>query len=124
MAIIQRRTHFCGQCRKETEHEREATLPAQYQCGDPDYEDKTKCGVCGETYQCQTCGAAWDTEAEECTDVADHGYHGPEHELWQVIADGIPWEDADGRTSWERGEAIALAEKVENQKYTVEVTPA
>ena len=43
---------FCIPCGKETDHEREATLPPQYRCGDPDYEDRTKCGLCGETYQC------------------------------------------------------------------------
>lgn len=56
-----------------TEYEREETLPPQYQCGDPDYEDRTKCGRCGETYQCQECGAPWDVERNECSDVLDHG---------------------------------------------------
>lgn len=123
MAVTHRRKHYCGQCRKETEHEREVTLPARYQSGDPDYEDRTKCGQCGETYQCQECGAAWDTESGECSDVQDHGYHGTEHPWWQVIADGIPWTDADGNTHWTRGDAVGLAELVESLGYTVEMAP-
>jgi len=69
---------FCIPCGKETDHEREATLPPQYRCGDPDYEDRTKCGLCGETYQCPDCGCEWDPERNECSAVLDHGYHGQE----------------------------------------------
>lgn len=69
---------YCRQCDAWTEHEKESTLPPQYQCGDPDYEDRSKCGQCGETYMCDACGAPWNTEKNECDAVADHGYHGPE----------------------------------------------
>lgn len=54
---------FCIGCGKLTGYEREATLPEEYRCGDPDYEDKSKCGVCGETYQCPVCGAPWGRRA-------------------------------------------------------------
>lgn len=50
---------FCRDCGRDTEHEREATLPDEYKCGDPDYEDRSKCGECGETYQCDDCGALY-----------------------------------------------------------------
>jgi predicted RNA-binding Zn-ribbon protein involved in translation (DUF1610 family) len=68
---------FCIPCQEWTEHEREATLPAQYRCGDPEYEDRSKCGRCGETYQCGECGAPWDPAKDECEAVLDHGQHGP-----------------------------------------------
>lgn len=72
------RKHFCISCGTWTEHEREVTLPAQYRSGDPDYEDTSKCGSCGEDYQCQECGVQWDVLREECSAVLDHGYHGLE----------------------------------------------
>lgn len=68
--------HFCIPCGKWTEHEREATLPEQYRCGDPDYEDRSKCGQCGEVYQCQECGIEWNVFLGECQSVIDHGEHG------------------------------------------------
>jgi len=40
--------------------------------------------------------------------------------MYQVIADGIPWEDADGNTEWPYEEAVALAEVVESQGYIVQ----
>ncbi len=80
--------HFCIPCGTWTEHEREATLPAAYKCGDPDYEDKTKCGRCGEEYQCQTCGAELDIPSGSCSAVLDHGYHGPEAGESQAAALG------------------------------------
>ena len=80
VTVIPRRTHFCGPCNAWTEHEREATLPPEYRCGDPDYEDRSKCGQCGEHYLCQECGAPWDVEHEECEAVLDHGHHGPEED--------------------------------------------
>jgi hypothetical protein len=123
MTAIIRRRHYCDQCRKWTEHEREATLPPQYRGDDPDYEDRGKCGECGEEYRCGECGAAWDVDAEQCSDVAGHGYHGPEHEWWQVIADGLPWQDADGLQRWTRRDADSLAGHVESLGYRVEVTP-
>lgn len=70
--------HYRIPCGVRTEHEREATLPAQYRSGDPDYEDKSKCGRCGEMYQCQECGAPWDVERNGCAAVLEHGHHGPE----------------------------------------------
>jgi predicted RNA-binding Zn-ribbon protein involved in translation (DUF1610 family) len=79
--------HFCIPCGQETEHEREVTLPEKYRCGDADYEDKTKCGRCGEAYQCQTCGAEFDVTRNECAAVADHGYHGPED--WESQAGAL-----------------------------------
>jgi hypothetical protein len=115
--------HYCNTCRTWTDHEREATLPAQYKCGDPDYEDRTKCGRCGETYQCDECGAPWDVEAGQCEAVIDHGYHGPAAEWWQVIADGTLWMDADGHTRWSRRDADSLAAHVESLDYRVEVVP-
>ena len=75
---MERVTHYCVQCDAWTEHEREATLPARYQCGDPDYEDKTKCGRCGETYQCAECGVEWDVVKNECSAVLAYGHHGQE----------------------------------------------
>jgi hypothetical protein len=124
MTITTRQQHWCEPCRAWTEHEREATLPPEYQCGDPDYEDRSRCGRCGEYYQCGECGAPWDVTAEKCEAILDHGYHGPEAELWQVIADGIPWEDGDGKSAWERREADSVAAHVETLGYAAEVTPA
>jgi hypothetical protein len=72
------KAHYCIPCGKRTGHEREATLPEQYKSGDADYEDTSKCGECGEVYQCQECGTAWDVEREECSAVLHHGHHGPE----------------------------------------------
>ena len=71
---------YCIPCDKSTEHEREATLPPEYKSGDPDYEDRSKCGRCGETYQCTWCGAPWDVTKQECEAVLDHGHHGPEED--------------------------------------------
>jgi predicted RNA-binding Zn-ribbon protein involved in translation (DUF1610 family) len=119
-----RQQHYCIPCRAWTEHEREATLPARYRCGDPDYEDRSKCGRCGEVYQCQECGAPFDVDARQCEAVLDHGYHGPEDQVFELIADGIRWEDADGRTSWPGREAAALAEVVGGLGYQVEMRPA
>lgn len=70
--------HYCIPCDEWTDHEKETTLPAEYQCGDPNYEDRSKCGRCGETYQCQECGAPWNVQQEKCQAVIDHGQHGPE----------------------------------------------
>jgi hypothetical protein len=117
------RDHYCDGCRAWTEHEREATLPEQYQCGDPDYEDRSKCGRCGEDYTCGECGCPWNTAAEQCEAVISHGYHGPETEQWQVIADGTPWMDPDGHLSWPQRDAGSLADHVESLGYQVEVRP-
>jgi hypothetical protein len=44
---------------------------------------------------------------------------------YQVIADGIAWEDSDGRTEWPRAEADSLADHLASQGYKdVEVIPA
>jgi hypothetical protein len=116
--------HWCIQCRDWTDHEREATLPPQYKCGDPDYEDRTKCGRCGETYQCDECGCPWDVDAEQCEAVIDHGYHGPDvGPLCELIADGTPWQDGDGAVSWPETEANELAAHVESLGYRVQVRP-
>jgi hypothetical protein len=80
MTVVTR--HYCRDCEKFTEHEREATVPEQYRCGDPDYEDRTKCGECGEHYACDECGAPWDVETEQCEAVRDYGGHG--HDLGQA----------------------------------------
>jgi predicted RNA-binding Zn-ribbon protein involved in translation (DUF1610 family) len=122
--LVTSQQHYCIPCDAWTDHEQEVTLPEQYRCGDPDYEDRTKCGRCGETYQCQECGSPLNIDAEECEDVLDHGYHGPETELFQVIADGTPWMDPDGHFSWARRDADSLADHVESLGYTVEVRPA
>jgi hypothetical protein len=66
---------YCVNCDQLTEHEHEATLPEQYKCGDPDYEDKTKCGFCGENYVCAECGADWNTEENQCDSVITNGDH-------------------------------------------------
>jgi hypothetical protein len=118
-----RQKHWCDPCRDWTGHEQEATLPPAYRSGDPDYEDTSKCGRCGETYICGECGAPWDTGREECGDVLDHGYHGPETEWWQVIADGTPWMDPDGHYRWNFRDANSLASHVESLGYTVAVVP-
>ena len=121
--LVTSQQHWCIPCDAWTDHEQEATLPSRYQCGDPDYEDRTKCGRCGETYQCQECGAPYDVDAGQCEAVLDHGYHGPETERFQVIADGIPWVDGDGISVWDRRGAEGMAEHVESQGYTVELRP-
>lgn len=41
--------------------------------------------------------------------------------MFQIIADGTPWEDSDGRTEWTAFEAGALAEVVESQGYEINV---
>lgn len=64
---------FCIPCDRPTEHEREATLPEEYKCGEPDYEDRSKCGLCGETYQCPVCGAPWDVERNGCAAIISDG---------------------------------------------------
>ena len=51
------------------------TLPDIYKCGDPDYEDLTKCGECGDTYTCDECGAPQNVEKNECQAVVDNGHH-------------------------------------------------
>ena len=71
---------FCRDCGRQTDHEREATLPEDRKSGDPDYEDPSKCGVCGEPYACDECGAEWDVVANQCSAVLNHGYHGPERD--------------------------------------------
>jgi hypothetical protein len=48
-----------------------------------------------------------------------------DHRRYQVIADGIAWEDSDGRTVWPRAEADALADHLASQGYKdVEVIQA
>jgi len=42
----------------------------------------------------------------------------------QVIADGMPWVDADGLDRWPYDEACALAASLEAQDYWTEVVPA
>ena len=40
----------------------------------------------------------------------------------QITADGTPWVDSDGTDEWTWQEASALAEVLERQGYSVEVT--
>jgi hypothetical protein len=44
--------------------------------------------------------------------------------MFEVIADGTAWIDPDGACSWPEGDALALAELLERQGYTVEVVAA
>jgi hypothetical protein len=42
--------------------------------------------------------------------------------MFAVLADGYEWEDADGNTEWEWGEASSLADLLESQGYDVTLT--
>jgi hypothetical protein len=41
--------------------------------------------------------------------------------MYQVIADGIPWVDADGKDEWEWDEAVMLAAMLEGVDYAVAI---
>jgi len=44
--------------------------------------------------------------------------------MFQIIADGAYWEDADGQDTWTAFEIDALAELVESQGYDIEIVAA
>ncbi len=35
--------------------------------------------------------------------------------MFELIVDGIPWQDSDGNTSWNENEAITLAAMLEDR---------
>lgn len=70
--LISAREHWCEPCRKWTTCEQEPTLPDDLKSGDPGYYDPDKCGVCGEFYQCQECGAPWDGAGNKCSEPERH----------------------------------------------------
>lgn len=41
--------------------------------------------------------------------------------MYQIIADGQAWKDADGRDSWPFAEAATLAEMLDGMGYQVEL---
>lgn len=44
--------------------------------------------------------------------------------MYQVIVDGIAWEDSDGKSEWPKIEADTLADHLASQGYTdIEVIP-
>lgn len=44
--------------------------------------------------------------------------------LYQVIVDGTPWIDSDGKDAWAVREAYAIADMLERDGYAVEMTEA